>query len=564
MFLPVYDLGCFAGIGAGPLNKWANLHLRGQVWVDALANFFHRAGQTRAWWDAIDPVVSTSQILAQRLLWGPRGIIAGAFGALCIVVLIRGRKGEVSVVARIAALGLGVLFLGQLTAFHGLETTHWLRDHLVTFTAAFDGGDGVDSDVEARQLRYHTWQAALLGDADSPVAQEYGPKFLDCFGYRWDDPQTTDKRDEKQACIKTLMDDLAAHHTVESDYAHGGKTTEQWFTTGLGFWWGSLPVALWRIAAGLCGITLFMAATLVVPAVAFLTPVALFKPREVLWPLLNKVGGLLLFTVACQVIAQLVAFAEGALLGAAGIPWLLRLVFCVAVVVVFWVFGKSYRRPLNGWGEKKAAAGAGHVVKGSLKAAEFTAAIAAGIPPGVIENLGKAPKQGKGNGGGQVVANRAAEQAAPSWVAPPVALPAGQRPAGQASKRRPVAGTAAAGQPPLAWGHASTGPGPGPGMYQRADGTWASSEKGTTPVAALGPGRFALPRGSGQVHDPAIHSEQHRRLVQAAAFPNADAGTFDRRYTGTLVAESHGKPAIDVNGWVAPRAVHPPTGGNRS
>jgi hypothetical protein len=563
MVLPVYDLGCFAGIGAGPLNKWSNLHLRLQVWVDALAGFFHRAGQTKAWWDTLDPVVASSQVLAQRLLWGPRGIVAIALAALCVFALRRAGGGEVSVVARLAATALGVLFLGQLTAFHGVETTHWLRDHLVEFTSAFDGGGsgGVDSDVEARQLRYRTWQAALIGDADSPVAQEYGPKFLDCFGYRWDDPQTADKQTEKQQCIHTLMDDLAAKHPVESEYAHGAKTSEQWFTTGLGFWWGSLPVALWRIAAGLCGIALFMAATLLIPAISFLAPIAFFKAKEVLWPLFNRVASLLLFTVGCQVVAQIVAGAEGALLGAAAIPWLLRLVFCVAVVVVFWIFGRSLRRPLNGWGEKKAKAVAGHTATGALKGAEFAAAIAAGVPPSITEDvMGKVSKKftGKGAKGekqGAVAADRAVEQSTPSWVAPRAALPAAGR-------------TAPSGRPAVAWEHAATGPAAGPGVYRRADGTWAGSDRGTTPVAALGPGRFALPTSSGQVHDPAIHGDipdhvNNRDPVgramarHAAAFPHArdrvaSVGELDRQLTGMYVAEGRDLPVIDVGGWIAP------------
>lgn len=556
MFVPVYDLGCVKAVGVTPLNTVSNLNLRGQVWLDALANFFHRAGQTQAWWDALDPVVASSQILAQRLLWGPRGIISLALAALCLHALRRGRNGEPSVVAHIALVALGVLALGHITAFRGVETTHWLRDHLVEFTTAFDGGTGA-SDVEGRQLRYRTWASAMFGDADSPVAKEYAPQMLECFAYRWDDPQTVAKQTEKQACVHRLMDDLSANHPAEAAYAHGEKTTEQLFTTTLGFWLGSVPVALWRFVEGLCGITLFMAATLSVIVVSFVVPIAFFKAKEVLWPIFNRVAGLLLMTCACQLIAQVVASAEGTLLATQSIPWLLRLVFCAAVVVVFWIFGKQFRKPMNGWVENKVAAGTGHVVKGTVQAAEFAAAMSAGIPPGVAENMGKKPKGLDKDG--KDAKNTAPAAAVPSFQAPPVDPTAAARKQaliddlGLGGKHTPPAPPGRPPPPPAA--------NTGPGMYRTGTDTWATSDTGVTPTAALGSGVFALPPSSGVTHDPVIHGEQRRRLVQDTnrTFPDttADRVGIDAQLAGMFVIEGRRQPAVDARSWVAPAPTKP-------
>jgi hypothetical protein len=562
--LPIYvegegPAGCVRAAAAGPGSFFANTSLRGMVWLVALGGFLNRVGHVHSYWDILDPAAESASQLAQRLLWGDGGVLSLAIGILALVCLWIGLRGKVSVCINLAATAFLVLLLGHAAAFKGVEASHWLRDNVTGITDMFhDSADDPDappaSDIVQRELLYRTWTAAMFGDADGPAAIEYGPRLFDSMTWRWDEPQDTETLERKQETTRQLMGELTKKYPVAAGYARGDETSAQAGTTVLGFI-AALFVAGWEIFAGLAGFVLNAVCTLIVPAVAFTVPFALFKAGLAhLRRLGEMLVGIGIKAVICSIVAQLVAAAEGAVLGAGTIPWILKVLFMVTIAGVAWAFTQRHRKLLNGAVDRRVQRAADASLKlAGLAATAAGAAAGVAVPPMMGEEYSKKSakkhKAGRDAAAAGGAAPATAEAATPpaaadGWVAPTLALPAAGR-------------TVPSGRPPLAWEHGATGPAPGPGTYRRADGTWATADAGTRPVAALGPGRFALPAGDGSVHDPVIHSEQHRRLVEAmhGTVPaHAEAGTFDRQLTGMYVAGGHGRPVIDVHGWVAPAA----------
>lgn len=566
LYYPTYDLGgpiegCVNKAGATPLNTIANLELRGMVWLDAIGGFLHRVGQTRAWWDALDPVVTSGQVLSQRLLWGPAGIISLAL--LCLACLLAWMmfQGKVSVVLKLTMIAIGVLFIGHATAFKGIETVHWLRDNVTGFTAAFDdqGRGETDSDIVHRELLYRTWLAGMFGDADSPVAKEYGPKLFDCMTYRWDDNPDDGGvvqkitggglLEQKQLCYRKTMEDLSKNHPVEADYAKGRKSDAQAITGLLGLV-GMAATMFWQIWAGLAAIVLNLMLTAVVPAASFVVPLALFKngSKTFLRPLFDLVVGAAIRTVVCSITAQLGAAAVGAVLGAGVIPWLLRVVILVLIIATSLALTRRHRKLANGHVSAAALKTAGAVVDRSMQAATVAAGVAAGgVPLAIGEQFGKNKKDG-------------GPAAAPAVTAANTATGQGHTPEGWVAPQAAIPAKTGVGRPPLAWEHAAgTVPAGalnvGPGAYRNADGYWVDTNRGTVPAGALGPGPLGLPPGDQVADGRRVQFAAAARRIRTAAA--ADGNALDRILTGTYVAESGDRPlfhSLDVDGWVAPPA----------
>jgi hypothetical protein len=539
--LPVYDLGCLEGAAAGPGSFLANTGLRGMVWLTALGGFLNRVGHVHTYWDILDPAIAASEQLAQRLLWSQNGVLSAAIGALaCVCVWLAWRR-KVSVCLNLAATAFLVLALGHATAFKGVESAHWLRDKVTNVTDMFHNSAGDPnptpaSDVVQRELLDRTWAAAMFGDADKPAAKEYGPRLRDCLTWRWDEEQNTDNQARKMACVHQLMDEMAKKYPSASEYAHGAKTGQQAATTWLGLL-GAFFVCGWEIFAGLAGLVLNAVCTFIVPAVAFVVPLALFKTGiKYLRALGELLVGSAIRAAVCAVTAQLVAAAEGAVLGAGSIPWILKLIFTGLIAWVAWKFTRRHRRLVNGAVHHRATQAAAAAAKAAAVGAGVAAA-AYGLPLAMSDDFPKPGKKGKAGKGtpdlsGAVPppAAAAATRAVPppakdGWVASDTVLARFGLPrAGETGGVTEVSD-------PIAMGYTMD--------------TFRTRPAGELPRAPVSLAK-----------DP----DRYEALRQAAN-KKADAATtgdLDRYLTGMYVADGRGRPIIDVHGWVAPAPVSAP------
>lgn len=366
LYFPLYDLGCPDTVTKSPMNTAANLGMRAMIYITAFSTFLRHYVQTADWWDVFDPVIQAAQNMAQQLLWAQGGLVTLAVLLFVVSMAWLAMHRQLSVLLKLAGVALFVLVVGHLLAFDGVRSTHTIRELVTGVTSAFEsdqGSSGSGDDIAHRQVLYRTRQTGMFGDAESPVAQEYGPRLFECMTYRWDDAQTSDTIGDKQDCYRKTMSDLADHHPVEAEYARGSNATAQAFDVWVEGVPAVIAVMFWQIAAGLAGLMVQLIIIAVVVAGMFLAPVALFKggSRVFLRPLLDMVMGSALKYIALNLAASLVTVATGILLGATRIVWPLRIIILVLLLVVVWRVTKRHRRITDG-----RATGAYRYVKDSL------------------------------------------------------------------------------------------------------------------------------------------------------------------------------------------------------
>lgn len=548
---PLFDLGCLGTAGNWTWNSVANLELRGMVWATALGGFMRRSGQSSIWWDTLDPVVESSQVLAQRLLWGNGGIITLAGILLACSLGYLGWQRKVSMVLHLAVMAAVVLVIGHLAAFDGVNLVHTLRDTTVAVTSVFTSDpDRVgDSDIVHRELLYRTWLAGMFGDADSPVAQEYGPRLFDCGVFRFDEAQTVEVEQGKLDCVHQIMGELDKNHRVEAQYAHGGKSLEQAGTAFQGLI-GAVAVAFWDMFAGGAGLILFLLITFVVPALMFVVVLAMFKDgqKTFLRPLFDMVAGAIIRMIICTITGQIVAAAAGAVLGSATIPWPMRIVLLVLILAVSIGLTKHHRRLTGGRVDAALNVTLKRFLSDMERVGTVAAGVAVGMPPTTDEGwTGKTPKKFLRKDSDVVapVAEQAIpERPAPAWVAPRAALgrattipqPAGSQPAGALLAGPPV-------------GEA------------RVDDNAGVVSVGTIPAGTR------LTKDLPVVVPAGVDSDKdrvaRRRRLLAAAIENragdiepgpARQGELDHWLTGGAVLGADTSP---IEGWIAPATTKP-------
>lgn len=525
--MPIYDLGCWEGLTETWANTISNLEMSGITWIIAVDGFLNRVADADVWGFALFPAVTSSQELAQRLLWNPGGVISTAIIILIAVVAWRGITLRVSKAAKALALLIGVLLVGHYTAFRGTDTIHWMHDAASELDTAFEsnGGSRSGSDTLHREIAYQTWLVGMFGDADSPIAAEYGPRLFDCKAYRWDDPQTAEKEKEKQECFHITMDELHARHPVEANYARGGESTSRliWTSVGLG---STVTSTFWSTVKNLSKLIRNLMIFVLVIAGMFIVPLAIFRPKTFVRPLFDMLVGFTLRAAITSVIAQLYATITGALLGAGSLPWLVRIILIGIVFVVTLMLAWRHHKISGEHAIEKRLTGIWRQVE---QAAVKAAGNAAGLPPQVTEQLGDA----KGLGG----KGKEKPNADPLQVVIPQRHGDGWR-----APALPGAGMTG-GVTPQPAGNVAVGALRAGPLLTKA---WPEEKTGVVPVGALGPGATK----------PAANANPVLALPAANRPSGRKRPTrMDGRVTGTMMFDPNSTtamPALDVEGWVAP------------
>jgi hypothetical protein len=371
-----YDIGCLQTV-MHPDYKFENTVANGEFMIATAIVGASNALRERAWnpkamWGWADPLVAR----ATKAIYDKVFTIFGAV-TLAIVglyLLWRSRQSDMS--SAMTTAGWAVLIMIIVTAIAAWPT--WsanVADKTLVGTLgvvhnavgppaqdcrASDPAACADhrspatraSDTATDGLLYRNWLRGLLGSADSPTAQKYGPILYDAKSFTWTeiqdsrkDPDTRQKTiDEKAQHWIKVAEQIKTEDPEAYEYLQGTRGTDR---IGAGFIaiLSALFFALFDLTASvlvLLGFLLFRWAVIAAP---ILGTVGLLRPASSgIRRLANSVVAAVFNIVIFGTGAAIYLYAVDLIMGTTTLPGWLQVVLIWLTGVVGWLLLRPYRR----------------------------------------------------------------------------------------------------------------------------------------------------------------------------------------------------------------------------
>ncbi|MDN5804084.1 MAG: hypothetical protein L0H26_05780, partial [Microlunatus sp.] len=241
-----YDLGCGNDFIRDPsavaTTTSANFVL---AWMNTLGSSLESLENMArtATFDWLETVVtSIAGTLMTRVLtvWLPLAAVL-----LAIVVAFTARNAGYAETMRRLGILVGAIVLAVVTLVLPKQAIALANSAVDTATGAAQAGfSSTASDLITREALYKTWLIGNFGSADSPIAQEYGPRLMSALTYTWSDvkrmesdPDAKAKIDKAKATeFKWVADEVKKKDPVAYQ-SLTGKTDTRTATATLGVVW---------------------------------------------------------------------------------------------------------------------------------------------------------------------------------------------------------------------------------------------------------------------------------------------------------------------------------------
>jgi hypothetical protein len=314
--LDTYDLGCLTTIKHPDLQLWSSIAngefmsaaamVGASNWLRAHA---YDPGSVWGWSDGF--VAQTTGAIYKYVF--------NVFGALTLLgvglyLIWRARHGHMSEAVKVAAWAMAAMVVtitvasSPERAVHGADSiaTGGLSFvHSVLGPAPQDiPADQCDlghpeackdnrsvatraSDTVTYAILYRTWLTAVLGDANSEVAQKYGPALFDATTMSWGEAARVDGNptlreqllQDKAATFKTIADQIKTEDPVAYEYLQGVHGMDR---AGAGFiaFLSALAFVVFDAAASLVILFGFGILRLAIPMIPLFATIGMFHPAS--------------------------------------------------------------------------------------------------------------------------------------------------------------------------------------------------------------------------------------------------------------------------------------------
>lgn len=344
-----YDLGCGNDFIRDPsavaTTASANFVM---AWMDTLASWLasmENMAHTGVfdWMQGV--VTSVAGILRERVLtvWLPLAAVVLSI----VIVFSSARAGYADTMRRVGML-LGSLALAVVTLVLPTKAMGLANNAVETASAVAQAGFSTEAaDLVTRQAIYQTWLVGNFGSADSPVAQEYGPRLMSAQNYTWSDVKRMDadpgakaKIDEAKATeYKTIADEVAKKDPTA--YASlTGKTDTRVAPATMGVVWVVLMGLFVAISCFMIVMAkLIMLGLILYGMVAPVVGVLKFAALQRVWDLFAAaVLNVVKFTVAAGLMTLVLSALSTA---PVGVGW--RMLLAVIATVIALMFTRPVR-----------------------------------------------------------------------------------------------------------------------------------------------------------------------------------------------------------------------------
>jgi len=415
-----YDIGCASTL-MHPDYKFENTIANGELMLATAVIGASNAVRERAWdpgvmWGWADPLVEqatrsiytrvftvfgviTLAIVGLYLLWRSRqaemsAAMTTAGWAILVMVVVTALAAWPVFSAKLADQAL-VSSLGVVHDAVGPPAKH-IPPELCPFSDARACQDHRPpavraSDTAVETMLYRNWLRGLLGSADSPTAQKYGPALYRARSLTWDEAEELRAHPENRDLVFQQKNDawirIAEQVRTEDpeayQYLTGAKGMER---IGAGFiaLLAAIMFALFDLTASLLVLLGFLIFRWAVIAAPILGTVAILRPASAGFRrLVNAVVAALFNIVIFGTGAAIYLFAVDLIMSTPSLPGWLQVVLVFLCGVVGWLLLRPYRRITQLGGRDTALAAITAESRRSRALREQREAIAAAMPAAV-------------------------------------------------------------------------------------------------------------------------------------------------------------------------------------
>lgn len=344
-----YDLGCGNDFIRDPsavaTTASANFVMAWMATITSwLASLEHMARTgVFGWLQGI--VTSVADALKDRVLtvWLPLAAVV-----LSIVVVFTSRTAGYADTMRRLGMLLGSILLAVVTLVLPAQAMKLVNDAANTAADVAQAGFTSDAaDLVTREAIYKTWLVGNFGSADSPIAQQYGPRLMSALSYTWSDvkrmnadPGAKTKIDQAKATeFKTIADEV--HKKDPTAYQSlTGKTDTRTAPATMGVVWVVLMGIFVAIACFMIVMAkLVMLGLILYGMVASVVGVLKFSVLQHVWDLFTAaVVNIVKFTLAAGLMTLVLsAFSTAPV----GVGW--RMLLAIIATVIAIMFTKPVR-----------------------------------------------------------------------------------------------------------------------------------------------------------------------------------------------------------------------------
>lgn len=344
-----YDLGCGNDFIRDPsavaTTASANFVMAWMAtltsWLASLENMAHTG--VFDWMQGV--VTSVADILKDRVLtvWLPLAAVV-----LSIVVVFTSRSASYADTMRRLGMLIGSIVLAVVTLVLPKQAMGLANDAVETAAGVAQAGFTSNAaDLVAREAIYKTWLVGNFGSADSPLAQEYGPRLMSAVTYTWSDVKRMDadpgakaKIDEAKATeFKTIAEEVSKKDPTA--YASlTGKTDTRVAPATMGIVWVLLMGLFVAISSFIIVMAkLIMLGLILYGMVAPVVGVLKFSALQRVWDLFTAaVLNVVKFTVAAGLMTLVLSALSTA---PVGVGW--RMLLAIIATVIALMFTRPIR-----------------------------------------------------------------------------------------------------------------------------------------------------------------------------------------------------------------------------
>lgn len=360
-----YDLGCGNDFIRDPsavaTTASANFVMAWMAtltsWLASLQNMAHTG--VFDWLQGV--VTSVADILKERVLtvWLPLAAVV-----LSIVVVFTSRKASYADTMRRVGMLLGSILLAVVTLVLPKQAMGLANDAVETASGVAQAGFTSNAaDLVAREAIYKTWLVGNFGSADSPIAQEYGPRLMSALTYTWSDvkrmeadPAAKAKIDEAKATeFKTIAEEVSKKDPTA--YASlTGKTDTRLAPSTMGIVWVVLMGLFVAISSFIIVMAkLIMLGLILYGMVAPVVGVLKFSALQRVWDLFTAaVLNVVKFTVAAGLMTLVLSALSTA---PVGVGWRMLLAIIATVIALMFTHPIKSFKAMAGMDANKSMVG---------------------------------------------------------------------------------------------------------------------------------------------------------------------------------------------------------------
>lgn len=337
-----YDLGCGNDFIRDPsavaTTASANFVMAWMAtitsWLASLENMAHTG--VFDWLQGV--VTSVADALKDRVLtvWLPLAAVV-----LSIVVVFTSRTAGYADTMRRLGMLLGSIVLAVVTLVLPAQAMKLVNDAANTATDVAQAGFTSDAaDLVTREAIYKTWLVGNFGSADSPIAQQYGPRLMSALTYTWSDvkrmtadPGAKAKIDQAKATeFKTIADEVQKKDPTAYQ-SLTGKTDTRTAPATMGVVWVALMGIFVAIACFMIVMAkLVMLGLILYGMVASVVGVLKFSVLQHVWDLFTAaVVNIVKFTLAAGLMTLVLSALSTA---PVGVGWRMLLAIIATVIAI--------------------------------------------------------------------------------------------------------------------------------------------------------------------------------------------------------------------------------------